>query len=322
MGVYLIATLVFVVLMAITTIILYKDEKEDEVLFGKINDVKKLRTKQISGLRENALKQKFEETVEKRIKTNKRYNIESTILRAGFDWSYAELLLVQVGIAILMFIVVLMVMDNLLLGVLFGVVAYLTPGQAFGFIANQRTTRMEGQVGSFIQLVTERYFSHGDFALAIKQSAPDFKGAEPMYGEIQKTILDMEVGTPTSDSLINLARRTGNRFLHQLADYYEIASTLGTKDARERIVGQAWIQFNEDYKMKQTLKSEIAGPKNEAYIMLGFIPIMIGYQSIFSADYLPFMLTTSTGKLGCVFIAAVIMGCVWFINKKIGAPLE
>lgn len=322
MGGYLIWTLVFIVLMAITTIILYKDEKEDEVLFGKINDVKKLRTKQISGLRENALKQKFEETVEKRIKTTKRYNIESTILRAGFDWNYAELLLVQIGTAILVFIVVLMTMSNVLLAVLFGLVAYLAPIQLFSFIANQRTAKMEGQVGSFIQLVNERYDAHGDFALAIKQSAPDFKGAEPMYGEIQKTILDMEVGMPTSESLENLARRTGNRFLHQLADYYEIASTLGTKDARQRIVGQAWVQFNEDYQMKQKLKSEIAGPKNEAYLMLGFIPIMIVYQAVFSDDYLTFMLTTDTGKLGCVFIASVIMGCVWFINSKIGAPLE
>lgn len=318
---YYIAVAGFVIINVILVIIRSKSVEEDTT-FGMTKSVQDLRAKQISGLREHAIKKKFEEQIDKTVKTTKRYDTESMLLRAGKSMSYAELVLIQIGVAVVTAVVILAGLKNPFMAVVLGLSGYFLPRQVFHSIANQRIAKMESQVGSFIQLVTERYKSHGDFSLAVKQSAPDFKGAEPMYSEIQKTILDIEVGTPVGESMQKMARRTGNKFLRQLADYYDISSTLGTKQARERIVNQAWVQFNEDYKMKQTLKSNIAGPRNEALIMVGFIPFMVVYQSVTSEDYISFMLTTQIGKVGSAFIMVVIILSLWFVNKKIGAPLD
>lgn len=311
----------FVVINGLIILIRSKDTDEDEAL-GKQKNLLEMRGMQVKDFRENALIRKFQEEIDEKVAYDKRYSVETTIMQAGYKISYAELKVVEWGLFILIGVLTLITLKNPLMSVLLAFTAKFLPFQAFNFIANQRMEKMQKQIGSFIQLTTERYRSHGDFQKAVKQSASDFKGQMPIYAEIQKTILDMEVGTPTDEAMTNLGRRTGNKFLTLLANYYKISANLGTEDARDRIVSQAWVQFNEDYKMKQTLKAEIAGPRNEAYLMLSFVPIIIIYQ-IFSNDtYLPFMLNTQIGKIGSAGILMVMLFGIWFINKKIGAPLD
>lgn len=312
----------FVVVNAIFIIIRSKEAvDEDEKL--KQKNIKQLRRMQALNLRENALMRKFEEQVEEKVKYDKRYKIETLAMQAGFpNLSYTEVVVMQWGFTILFAALALFALNNPLLAIALAVVGRMLPTQFMATIANRRMGMMEKQVGSFIQLITERYNATGDLSNAIEETAPDFKGMEPMYSEIQRTILDMKVGTPTETAMKSLGRRTGNRFLTLFANYYSISATLGTKDARERIVGQAWEQFNEDYKMKQTLREEIAGPRNEAYIMLAFVPIIVVYQIFTNDTYLEFMMTTDLGKAGTAGIIAIILGSIWFINKKIGAPLD
>lgn len=306
-----------------TLIILRSREAVDDEEKMKQKTIKQLRQMQALNLRENSLMRKYEERLEEKVKYDKKYAAETIIMQAGFPtFSFAELRVLEYCIMTLFIILAFFVLENPILAVIVGIVGKLLPMQILSFIANTRMADMDKQVGSFIKLITERYEAHGDLPKAIEQTAPDFKGMEPMYSEIQRTILDMRVGTPTETSMKNLGRRTGNKFLILLSKYYAISASLGTEDARNRIVSQAWVQFNEDYKMKQTLREEIAGPKNEAYIMLAFVPIIIVYQIFTNADYLPFMLNTDLGKAGSAGILAVLLGCLWFINKKIGAPLD
>jgi len=312
----------FVVINTLFIIIRSKDSVEDEEKM-KQKTIKQLRKMQALNLRENSLMRKFEEEVEEKTKYDKRYKLETLAMQAGFpNLSYAEILVIRTGFMVLLASLAFFALGNPLLAIVLGVVGRMLPTQFIATIANKRMATMDKQIGSFIQLITERYNAKGDLSEAIEQTAPDFKGLEPMYSEIQRTILDMKVGTPTETAMKSLGRRTGNRFLTLFANYYSISSKLGTQDARERIVGQAWVQFNEDYKMKQTLREQIAGPKNEAYIMLAFVPIIVLYQIMTNDTYLEFMLTTDIGKAGTAGILMVILGSLWFINKKIGAPLE
>lgn len=318
-------TIIFIGLFVFVNIILIlirSNSAEEDDTLGKQKNLIEMRSLQVKDFRKNALVRKFQTEVDEKVDYNKRYKVETTLMQAGYSISYAELKAIEWGLALLIAIVTFITLNNPLMSILLSVTAKILPYQAFQFVANQRMDKMQKQIGSFIQLTTERYRANGDFPKAIKQSAPDFKGQEPMYSEIQKTILDMEVGTPTDEAMVNLSRRTGNKFLKLLANYYKISATLGTEDARDRIVSQAWVQFNEDYKMKQTLKSEISGPKTEAYLMLSFVPIVIVYQIFSNEDYLPFMLNTQIGKVGSAGMLMVILCCIWFINKKIGAPLD
>lgn len=316
MGAFLILNIVFIIFRS------KAPEEEDTIRFGRKSSLPDFRKKQVVGFRENSLKRKYEETVELKADSKKMYETQEMLMQAGLDWSYGELRIVEWLTAIFVSILIQAAMNNLLMSFVFFFIGKFFPKQIVNFIANKRVEQMDSQVGSFIQLVTERYKAHGDFQLAIRQSAPDFKSREPMYSEIQKTILDLEIGTPTSEAMEHLAKRTGNQYLKRLADYYEIAATLGTKDARERIVGQAFEQYNENFKMKQKLKTEIAGPKNEAFLMLAFIPCVIVYECFVDDNYITYMTTTGMGKFGSVAIVVIFLFCFWFINKKIGAPLD
>lgn len=312
----------FVIINVILIILRSKDPVDEEEKM-KQKTIKQLRRMQAVNLRENSLMRKFEDTLEEKVKYDKRYKVETLAMQAGFpNLSYGEVVIMKYGFMILFAVLVYFSIHNLLLAAVMGFFGFMLPTQFMSTIANRRLGQMEKQVGSFIQLITERYMATGDLSDSIQQTAPDFKGLEPMYSEIQRTILDMKVGTPTETAMKNLGRRTGNKFLTLFANYYSISATLGTEDARDRIVSQAWHQYEEDHKMKAALREQIAGPKNEAYIMLAFVPIIIGYQIFTNPDYLPFMLNTDMGKAGSAGIILVVLGCIWFINKKIGAPLD
>ena len=74
--------------------------------------------------------------------------------------------------------------------------------------------------------------------------------------------------------------------------------------------------------MKNELKMAISGPANEAYIMIGFIPVTMIYNSFTNPDYIPFMTQTTTGKIGVAVIFAVITGCLWIVSTKLSAPID
>ncbi|MFJ8531408.1 type II secretion system F family protein [Bacillus sp. NPDC094106] len=311
------ALVVFTVFMLALIFISTKDKmKEDK-------SVLHMRKSQSSSkLRENALKLKLERMVETKAKVATKHTVETMCLQAGYKFTYGEFKLMSFTSAIVFPIFTLVMTSNPMLSALFILVGYMIPGQFISFIRNRRLSMIEEQVGSFINLVVERYKAQSDFPKSVRECLEDFKGQEPMYSEIKQTVLDMELGVPTTDAMDNLARRTGNKYLERFSNYYQIATTLGTEDARENLLGEAFQQYEENRKMKATLKKEISGPVREGYIMVAAIPMLISYQIATSDSYVDFMLHTTVGKVGSTVICAIIMGSIWFINKKIGAPLD
>jgi tight adherence protein B len=201
-------------------------------------------------------------------------------------------------------------------------IGFVLPSQFMDYLRNRRMLVIEKQVGSFIKLAIERYASHGDFSKSLRDTTDDFKGQEPMYSELKQMKVELDLGKPTTEVLRDMHRRIGNKYLLLFADFYEIASSLGTRDARTELLGEVFKQYRENQQHKSMLRKEIAGPKMEAYIMLGVIPLMMLYQTLSSVEYVEFMLHTTVGQIGLTGIMSVMVGAVWFINKKIGAPIE
>lgn len=308
---------IFVLIMTVILILSMKNREDDS------NSVLSMRKKQTpTNFRESALKKKIEQMAENKAKFDKKYKIESTCLQAGYKISYGEYIIICMSSAILFPIVIGIITNNPILAIMFIFVGYMIPGQFITFIKNQRINLLDKQVGSFMKLVIERYKSQGDFAKALEGCLIDFKGQEPIYTELRQTVLDINLNVPTAEAMDKLSRRTGNKYLNRLADYYKITSVLGTKDAKENLLNQAFKQYEENRKIKSILKKEINGPVMEAYIMVSAIPMVVLYQIATSRTYIGFMTTTTVGKVGSAVIVGVIMGSVWFINAKIGAPIE
>lgn len=294
---------------------LLKKDREEKVL--------KMRKKQASlNIRENAIKKKLELSVEEKANVSKKFRIEEMCIQAGIKITYGEYKLICITVSIVISVLTLMITNNIFLTMLMIFIGYIIPGQIISFIRSRRMAVMEKQIGSFLNLVTERYKSQRDMPKAITDSLMDFKGQEPLYTEIKTTVSEINSGTSPLEALDNLGNRTNNKYLKRFKDYFGITSDIGTDEAREEILSQAFIQFDENRKMKELLKKEISGPVRDSYILIGAIPVMAIYQANTSDTYVDFMINTMTGKIAIAGIVLVVLLAIWFVNVKLGGPLE
>lgn len=287
------------------------------------NDALSRRKKQTKDMfRGNVLKDKIDEVVNERIKFSKRKKMESMLVQAGFNASYAEYLVVCIGSAILMSLISGYLLSNILLAILFLFFGFFAPLQVVSFLRNRRIAILEKQIGAFMQMVIKRYENTRDLNKALEMTSVEFEGEDPLDTELKKTILEIDLGVPVVKALKNLASRTGNKYMERFASYYEVASGVGTDDLRKNLLNQAYEQYKENLQMKRLLKKEISGPVQEAYIMIITVPIFAIYQVATNPDYPAFMTTTGMGKMGTTVIIGVLIGIIWFVNAKLGAPLD
>jgi|SRR5690625_785451 len=292
-----------------------KDNEETNVLEMRKNQT-------ATSFRENALKRKLEAMVEDRAKRSKRVEIEEMCLQAGLPMSYGEYKIAGYFIGIILAIAILMGLNNVFMAIIFVFIGTLIPGQIIHAIRNRRVLKMEEQIGSFMRLVIERYATTKDFAKSIQDTTEDFKGQEPIYSELRHISAELGIGMNTTEALRNLAKRSGSPYLTRMADYYEIASDLGTIESRENLLKQALKQYEENRSMKSRLRTELAAPAREAYMMVAMVPLITIYMASATPSYIEFMTQTTMGQFFVTGIVLVLIGVVWFINKQIGKPLD
>lgn len=309
----------FVIVELIIIIFGAKDNLKDSSL--KKNFLN-LRKRQSISFRENSLKKKFEKMAEEKVKFSTKYKVETNCLQAGIKLSYGEYKLISIACAIMLPVALLLSINNQLMALICVPIGYCIPGQIITFIKNRRRKLLDEQVGTFIKLSTERYIMQGSFTQAVENCLNDFVGQEPLYSELKLSVAELKLGTPIDEVMQELARRTGNKFLKRYADFYNITANLGTDEAKNNILGQAYLQYDEHRKMSSKLKKDIAGPINEAYLMVGSIPGIVAYQCCTSKSYIDFMLNTTFGKVGSAIMLTAVIGCIWFINAKIASPLD
>lgn len=306
----------FIVIMVITFLYsnLFMDSGKANILNYRKNQAKK------SSM--NSFRVKFKEDVDKRVAFSKREKIEILCLNAGFDLSYSDYLLVCGGIAFLFFFLCVTLMNNFFMGIVLGAFGYNLPKQVLGIIRTKRIQKLENQIGPFMNMVVKRYEYTGDFEKAMINTAKDFYGTEPLFTELSKTVSEMSVGIPIPNALDNLARRTSNKYLGLLADYYKIAYSLGTDEVRKKLLNQAYIQFEENRKMKAFLKEQISEPIRDSYLMVMTVPVFFLFGCFAINGYTEFMFNETLGQVTLAIIAVFLLGIIWFINKVVGAPLD
>lgn len=305
---------VFFLLISVLIIFNYKINNKTTL------DMRKEQSK--TSLRENAIKKAIEQNLEDNASFKKKHKIETMCIQAGFKLNYGEYMIICFISSILLPIVCYISLKNEYLMVVSFFLGFTIPSQIITMIKNRRAKILDRQVGSFLKMATERYSNTKDFSKAIQDCVEDFKGEEPIYTELRDTVLEMQLGISTSVALRNLAKRTGSKYLSRLGDYYALALKLGTAEARNTLLKQSFYQYDEDRKIKNDLKMAISGPANEAYLMIGFIPITMIYNAFTNKDYLPFMTQTTVGKIGVAVIFSVVVGCLWVVNTKLSSPID
>lgn len=271
---------------------------------------------------QDTIRQRVIDYTTKNVKYDKRFDIETLCLQAGKNWTYADFVIYSWITSIVCGIIVGFIFNNPFMGVLFCFLGHKLPKQVLVHKKIKRLKTLDMQIGPFMYMVIKRYETTRDFGAAIDYTAQEFKGYQPLYGELQKTVADIAIKMPVSDALDNFARRAGNPFLARLSDYYKIAYRLGTEDVRKKLLMQAYDQYEEDRKLKELLKKEIAEPVRDAYIIIATVPIFALFGAFALPGYTDFMLHNNMGRIGVAIITSVLLGAIWFVNAKIAAPLD
>ncbi|EGT3641087.1 TPA: type II secretion system F family protein [Clostridioides difficile] len=269
-----------------------------------------------------SVKKQIEEKMSQRASIKKKYKVETTCLQAGYNINYGEYSVICLAMAISLPLIMMILLKNIILAIVFIFIGYSVPWQFFKTLSNKRVTKMESQIGSFIRIIIERYKINKNISKSLVETLPDFQGSEPLYSELKKSVVDIDLGIPIEEVLSSLARRTGSKYLKLFSNYYEVSSMLSSQESKIKILTTSFNQYEDNRIIKRDLRKEIMGPVRESYIMVFAIPVLMLYQSFVSDGYLDFMINEKIGQIGLTGIFVSILLCVWFINAKIGAPLD
>lgn len=286
-------------------------------------DILSARKKQTENLfKENVIKSKIDKVLTERVKANKRNAMEDKLKQAGFNISYTEYIIICIFSGIIMAILFGSLMTNPYLAILFLIFGFLAPYQIISFLRNKRINLLDKQIGAFMQMTIKRYENTRNMHTALKMTAKELQGEQPISQEINKTVLEINLGIPTEIALKNMATRTGNKYMERFASYYEVASAIGTDELRKNLLTQAYVQYEENRELKRALDEKIAGPVKDAKIMIGSVPMIAIYQLVTNDEYATFMTKTSTGRIGTAVIIGTLIIVIWIVNAKIGAPID
>ena len=208
------------------------------------------------------------------------------------------------------------------MGAMLGYLGFIAPKQIIGMIRNKRVEKLEQQLGPFMNMVIKRYEYTEDFEKAIVNTTKEFFGTEPLYTELSKTVSEISVGVAIPEALDNLALRTGNKYMGLLADYYKIAYNLGTDEVRKKLLNQAYVQYEENRRLRMFLKEQISEPVRDAYMMVLAYPLFCGFGMFFMDGWTDFMFKQTLGQIAFTACTGAILAIIVFINKVVGAPLE
>lgn len=270
----------------------------------------------------NALRKELEGKLEKRVDAKKRYQVELMCAQAGMDIYYGSYALTCLITATILPLIIASTMQNYSLALVCIPLGYMIPGQIIETIKNKRLGRLYQQVNSFMELFGERYKTVKSPGQALEDTLLDFEGVQPIQYEIQKTLLDVKLNTAPVEALEKMAERTGHIYLDRMVSYLKIAENIGTDGVRENLIHNAVEQGRKNESRRNKLKARIAGAKNTSMLLWFAVPGVMIYQSMTTDDYVKFMFGTNVGKYGLTFIVCALIGILWFINKKIAAPIE
>lgn len=317
MGIYL---LFGTLLVGGWAIYLLRDQSEEETI--KSIDIRKRihQTQQFSSI--NLLRKRLNDITTEKVSYTKRSHKELIYLQAGFKFRYSDHILLGVVSGIVFSLLMSLLLKNPYASPIFLIIGYGIPFQVIRAIRNRRIALLDKQVGIFLKMILKRYEVTDDFGKAFRYVADEMKNEAPINLDLEACVRMIDLGTPMIEVLEHLAERTSNKFISRLAEYYRIVSAIGTREAKENLLQQAYIQYEENRQVQRTLQEKLSEPVRECYIILGMVPIMALYQAVTSEDYIQFMTGTQIGKIGTTAVISVCFILTWFINTKIGGPID
>ena len=192
--------------------------------FGKNNNSVTLNVrKQQMSLRDNPLKKKIENEIEKKAKVSSKFKIDTLCRQAGYNYTYGEYIMLCVIFSILCPIAVMCITPNVPLALIVAFVGFKLPKTLLKSKRTKRKEALDKQIGSFLDVMTERYKQNPNINSNIVESLESFANQYPIIDELENVArLINYSGYSPGMALDELARNTGNKYVRQFRDSYTI----------------------------------------------------------------------------------------------------
>lgn len=212
--------------------------------------------------------------------------------QAGLALRVSEYLSLRLGLAFILFVLVLVVARNPLVAFPLALVGYMLPRWYVASRRQRRLNRINNQLGDLLTLLSNSLKSGYGLMQGMEFAANQL--LPPLASELKRFIRDVNLGTPAETALAALSERVGSADIDLLATAITIHRSVGGNLAE--ILDNVATTLRERDRLRGEVRT-LTAQQQMTGIIIGFLPLGIGLLFFaINPDYMGILFTTTAGR--------------------------
>lgn len=243
--------------------------------------------------------------------------MEHKLTQAALPMRGAEFIVICLGIALLVFVILILLSGNFILALLGGVVGFSIPLFILKIKIDQRKKAFNDQLGDTIVLIANALRTGYSFMQAVAMVSREMP--KPIGEEFARVLKEMNLGVTTEDALNNMAKRVNSDDLDLVITAVLIQRQVGGNLAV--VLDSIANTIRERIKIKGHIKTLTAQGKISGLI-IGALPIAIGSVIyVLNPEYVKILFEDPMGRMMLVVgVVSQIIG-ILVIRKIINIDI-
>jgi tight adherence protein B len=225
--------------------------------------------------------------------------IDKELMRANVQINGGEFIVLQGLLTLVFCLLGLLLSRNLLICLVAGALGYLSPQIWLKSAQKRKTTLFNNQLTDALLIIANSLKAGFSFMQAMDLVSREM--SDPIAGELQLCLHEINYGTPTEEALNNLADRIGSDDLDLVITAILIQRQVGGNLAE--VLRNIHSTIQDRIRIKRGIKTLTAQGRISGYIIAGMPFFLALAFSILNPDYMKLLVTE---KLGLAMLAGGI----------------
>jgi pilus assembly protein CpaF len=225
--------------------------------------------------------------------------LETMVLMAGMDLplSGGEFVILQFLLTLIFFFIGLLITHKFLFGLCFGILGYLAPQFWLKRAQKVKKNRFNNQLVDALLIIANSLRAGFSFMQAMDLVSKEM--SDPISGELQFCLREMNYGTPTEEALLNFSERVGSDDLDLLVTAILIQRQVGGNLAE--VLQNIHSTIQDRLRIQREIRTLTAQGKISGYIIAALPFGLAAVLCLINPGYMAGMITE---KLGWAMIAS------------------
>ncbi|MFZ5643873.1 MAG: type II secretion system F family protein [Bacillota bacterium] len=240
--------------------------------------------------------------------------LEFKLYRLGYNIGLWQYISVTGSITLIIGIIAAWAMKNITLAVVVPLMLSLFIYARIQFAYQRQRARMEEQAELVLQIMAGLYKTNGkNMIRAIQDVIPSTK--PPLRDELDKVIMDYNMGKPVSECLREFAERSDNRDIEVFVNSTNMAEIFG-KETEQVVESTAGVIRNR-IELREDLRNETTMQRGVINIFLMALPAAFALIWVYYPPARETLTRTAFGK-GLIAMVISIEFAAWYLTKRKG----